>query len=236
MVLQEAKLEIPFLRHPSSPSDTLTPYTFKQTLLFSTSLMTASSHYITGLRSQKTNFKVEDAFYEAVGWLKIQEGTAGEGERWTEESVRQVVGGWWVGERTGGVATRVFIPPFDLYASLSVELTKHFAVSSSLPPRPLPLLPPSPFGFISPPLRESRSNASRTYLLRMTWRGWMARAGWSSRWKDGSWMRRSRWRLGRLGMFEAINGEEDQQECCCNLTNVSVRNCLAKCRGKGELK
>lgn len=106
-ISQEAKLEIPFLRHPSS--STATPYTFKQTLLFSTSLMAASSHYITGLRSQKAGFKVDGGTYKATGWMEIRERAAGgaSGQSWTEQLVRQVVGGWWAGERTGGVATRV---------------------------------------------------------------------------------------------------------------------------------
>jgi hypothetical protein len=81
--------------------------------------MAASSNYITGLRSHNTGFKVDGGVYEAGGWMRVEERAAGEGDGWTEEAVRKVVGGWWVGERTGSVATRVLQLPFPLLSAQS---------------------------------------------------------------------------------------------------------------------
>lgn len=115
---QEAKLEIPFLRSttPTPSSSTPSPLTYKHTLLFSSSLMALSSSNLTGLRSHKTEFTTEGEngeTYEARGYLSLfaddeSEGGGGAGPaEWDEELVRACAGGWWVGERTGGVATRV---------------------------------------------------------------------------------------------------------------------------------
>ncbi|GAA5955217.1 hypothetical protein JCM21900_002242 [Sporobolomyces salmonicolor] len=102
----EAKLEIPFLRHPHA---TAKPFTYKSTMLFSSHLMALSSQHVTGLRSHQALFAVGEARYAAGGWLSVREdkeASVPEEQRWSEELVRAVATGWWVGENTEEVATK----------------------------------------------------------------------------------------------------------------------------------
>jgi hypothetical protein len=66
---------------------------------------------MTGLRSHKCSFTDGKDRYEAKGFLIVK---SADGEPrdagWKEDLVRKVTGGWWVGERTGTVATKVRIP------------------------------------------------------------------------------------------------------------------------------
>ncbi|GAA6004347.1 hypothetical protein JCM10207_000679 [Rhodosporidiobolus poonsookiae] len=101
----EAKLEVPFLRHPNRSA---TPLTFKHTMLFSSRMMALSSQHLTGLRSHRVAFDRSETLYDVAGFLSIQEDgdapTAGEG--WSEQAARRVLTCWWVGENTGGAATK----------------------------------------------------------------------------------------------------------------------------------
>lgn len=94
------------MRHPeAAPS---TAFTFKQTILVDSLMMKLSSSRLTGLRSAKAAFAIEGDKYVVRNWLELRKGS-GEvgGEAWSEELVRAVLEGWWVGERTGGTAVRV---------------------------------------------------------------------------------------------------------------------------------
>lgn len=105
-VEQEAKLEIPFLRHPeAAPS---MAFTLKQTILVDSLMMKLSSSGLTGLRSAKASFSVKEEDYAVKNWMELKAGSGdARGEGWSEELVRAVVEGWWIGERTGGTAVRV---------------------------------------------------------------------------------------------------------------------------------
>ncbi|GAA5972368.1 hypothetical protein JCM11641_002428 [Rhodosporidiobolus odoratus] len=102
----EAKLEIPFLRHPNRAA---APFTFKHTMLFSSRMMAFSSANITGLRSHRVAITQSTSEYEATGFLGLVEEAAAavsDNVKWAEELARKVLEGWWVGENTGDVATR----------------------------------------------------------------------------------------------------------------------------------
>ncbi|POY71356.1 hypothetical protein BMF94_5668 [Rhodotorula taiwanensis] len=103
----EAKVEIPFLRHPLVKSTV--PFTFKTVMLFSSRLMSFSSNHLTGLRSHHVVCIRTDNSYEAMDWIEIKnegEVVVPEGQRWTEDLARRVLEGWWVGEHTGQSATK----------------------------------------------------------------------------------------------------------------------------------
>lgn len=73
-------------------------------------MMAVSSSSITGLRSHKVPFSVSESVYEAQGWMRVVEGEGMSTETskgWTEELTRAIIGGWWAGERTGDVVTKV---------------------------------------------------------------------------------------------------------------------------------
>lgn len=120
----EAKLEVPFLRHAqqsSSSSSTTnpTPLTLKSSLLFSSRLMRFSSTHLTGLRSHHAVCIETPDSYEAMDWMTIRvdgEVDVPQARRWSEEAVRSVVEGYWVGENTGHNATKVR-PHSPLYHS-----------------------------------------------------------------------------------------------------------------------
>jgi len=106
----EAKLEIPFLRHPHARSSA--PFTYKHTLLFSSHTMALSSQNISGLNSSKVNFKVDDITYQAEGHLSCKEAEESEevspkAAEWTEEVIKKCFESWFVGEQTGEGATKV---------------------------------------------------------------------------------------------------------------------------------
>ncbi|SGY33817.1 BQ5605_C002g01554 [Microbotryum silenes-dioicae] len=122
----EAKLEIPYVGLVDAPSSTSTPptLTHKQTLLFSSWSMALSSDRITGLRSHHARFQVEEEKhgvmrdYDVTGWMRLErrksEAEAAGGielPKWGEDVVREEITGWWVGERTGAIATRFTMDP-----------------------------------------------------------------------------------------------------------------------------
>ncbi|BGP44733.1 hypothetical protein JCM10450v2_000547 [Rhodotorula kratochvilovae] len=103
----EAKLEVPFLRHPQTAS--AVPVTLKSSLLFSSRLMRFSSTHLTGLRSHRAICIETPDSFEAMDWLRIKvdgEVSVPAAKRWSEETVRSVVAGYWVGENTGASATK----------------------------------------------------------------------------------------------------------------------------------
>ncbi|GAA5980711.1 hypothetical protein JCM10908_001746 [Rhodotorula pacifica] len=106
----EAKVEIPFLRHPQVKPSTHIPFSFKTVVLFSSRLMSFSSNHMTGLRSHHAICIRTDSSYEAMDWLEVKhEGEAAivpESSRWTEDLARKVLEGWWVGENTGHAASK----------------------------------------------------------------------------------------------------------------------------------
>ncbi|SCZ90546.1 BZ3500_MvSof-1268-A1-R1_Chr1-3g02055 [Microbotryum saponariae] len=124
----EAKLEIPYVSLVDPPCSTSTPpkLTHKQTLLFSSWSMALSSDRITGLRSHHAEFQVEEeehgvmGDYEVKDWMRLERRDAeAEAEaaggielpKWREDVVREEITGWWVGERTGAIATRFTMDP-----------------------------------------------------------------------------------------------------------------------------
>ncbi|SCV68544.1 BQ2448_665 [Microbotryum intermedium] len=123
----EAKFEIPYLTTTSvdSRSSISPPLTYKQTLLFSSWSMTLSSDKITGLTSQHAKFQVDDGRdgireYNVKDWMRLEriEGEETEGEveahgngQWEEGIMREEMTGWWVGDRTGPIATRFTMDP-----------------------------------------------------------------------------------------------------------------------------
>lgn len=115
---QEAKVEVPFLRHPQvKTSSPPIPFTFKSVVLFSSRLMSFSSNHMTGLRSHHAICIRTETSYEAMDWLEIKnegEAVVPEGTRWTEELARKVLEGWWVGENTGHAASKVRPSPVAL--------------------------------------------------------------------------------------------------------------------------
>lgn len=115
---QEAKVEVPFLRHPQVKSSSPPiPFTFKTVMLFSSRLMSFSSNHMTGLRSHHAICIRTESSYEAMDWLEIKnegEAVVPEGTRWTEELARKVLEGWWVGENTGHAASKVRPSPVAL--------------------------------------------------------------------------------------------------------------------------
>ncbi|GAA5834471.1 hypothetical protein JCM9279_004325 [Rhodotorula babjevae] len=103
----EAKLEVPFLRHEQTTSSV--PLTLKSSLLFNSRLMRFSSTYLTGLRSHRAICIETDDSFEAMDWLRIKvdgEVDVPQGKRWSEDLLRSVVAGYWVGENTGHTATK----------------------------------------------------------------------------------------------------------------------------------
>ncbi|KAI5480016.1 hypothetical protein MNV49_001981 [Pseudohyphozyma bogoriensis] len=131
----EAKLEIPLTTNDSTPKH----FVYKHTLLFSSRSMALSSSYITGLRSHRTGFTVTESsgnskgVYEATGWLRSEDRGVGEVGGWTEEVMRTVLGGWWVGEKTGGTATRFIFtavsPPTPVFQTVSLHLPSFLRLS-----------------------------------------------------------------------------------------------------------
>ncbi|GAA6047140.1 hypothetical protein JCM3770_006920 [Rhodotorula araucariae] len=103
----EAKLEVPFLRHPQTASPV--PVTLKSSLLFSSRLMRFSSTHLTGLRSHRAICIETPDSFEAMDWMRIKvdgEVSVPDTKRWSEETIRSVVAGYWVGENTGASATK----------------------------------------------------------------------------------------------------------------------------------
>ncbi|GAA5907941.1 uncharacterized protein JCM6883_004067 [Sporobolomyces salmoneus] len=133
----EAKLEVPFLRHPQA--QTLTPFTYKHTLLFSSHLMTFSSSMISGLNSSKVGFKVEEGMYQVEGYYSVkdegEDSQTNKGEtKWSEELVKRCFESWFVGENTGQGATRfqtTLLSPSIPKPSLHLRL--HLPTLTSLP-------------------------------------------------------------------------------------------------------
>lgn len=122
---QEAKLEIPFLKHPESSATSSTLVTYKHTLLFSSTMMSVSSKAWPGLHTAKVAF-VEGAKpgdWDVKDWMKIEQVNGGvQGDGWSEDEIVAEATGWWAGERTGATAfqVRTRLPPqesFNLYAS-----------------------------------------------------------------------------------------------------------------------
>ncbi|GAA6058549.1 hypothetical protein JCM10212_006988 [Sporobolomyces blumeae] len=121
----EAKLEIPFLRHPSAKSSSpATPFTYKHTILFSSRMMALSSQHLSGLTSHRVAFDVDDATYQAEGYLSVRDesrrregGDAPPDETttrgWGEDLVGSCFEGWFVGEQTGDGATRFEANPLS---------------------------------------------------------------------------------------------------------------------------
>ncbi|GAA5926258.1 hypothetical protein JCM3775_000971 [Rhodotorula graminis] len=103
----EAKLEVPFLRHEQTTSST--PLTLKSSLLFNSRLMRFSSTHLTGLRSHRAICIETDDSFEAMDWLRIKvdgEVDVPSDKRWSEDLLRSVVAGYWVGQNTGHTATK----------------------------------------------------------------------------------------------------------------------------------
>ncbi|GJN91567.1 hypothetical protein Rhopal_004590-T1 [Rhodotorula paludigena] len=120
----EAKVEVPFLRHPATQS--AVPITHKSSMLFSSRLMSFSAAHLTGLRSHRVVCVEDDAqgSFEAMDWLKVVEDgevQVPDEDKWDEALLRQVLTGYWVGENTGDAATK-------------------FIMSSLSPARPRPQL------------------------------------------------------------------------------------------------
>ncbi|BGP21467.1 hypothetical protein Rt10032_c01g0176 [Rhodotorula toruloides] len=118
----EAKLEVPFLRHPEKRNNL--PFTFKQTMLFSSRLIQFSAAHLTGLRSHHVVCIMTEDSFEAMDFMKVTvngEAAVPEGQRWTDDLARKVMTGWWVGENTGHAATK-------------------FVMSTVAPPHPRPQL------------------------------------------------------------------------------------------------
>ncbi|GAA5922593.1 uncharacterized protein JCM15063_003356 [Sporobolomyces koalae] len=115
----EAKLEVPFLRHPHAR--TATPFTYKHTLLFSSHMMALSSQHISGLASSCVNFQVDDETYQVEGSFSVKQSgptedlAARSDETWSSEAIKRCFEGWFVGENTGQCATRFetqdLVPP-----------------------------------------------------------------------------------------------------------------------------
>lgn len=141
-LLQEAKLEIPFLALPGSS----TPVTLKHTLLFSSVMMAVSGRFVTGLRAHRGVFLQGETHTEGVeGWMEVrEEQAAGEEEErgWSEDALREVLTGWWVGEKSGGTATRVSYISFQRCEFLILTGNPYcqFHFTSVQPPRRRPSL------------------------------------------------------------------------------------------------
>ncbi|BGP52877.1 hypothetical protein JCM8202_003959 [Rhodotorula sphaerocarpa] len=124
----EAKVEVPFLRHPLAKSTV--PFTFKTVMLFSSRLMSFSSNHLTGLRSHHAVCIRTNDSYEAMDWMEIKPAAASdaivpEGQRWTEDLARKVLEGWWVGEHTGSSAskfTATTVEPAEPRSPLRIRL------------------------------------------------------------------------------------------------------------------
>ncbi|GAA5895099.1 hypothetical protein JCM5296_000882 [Sporobolomyces johnsonii] len=143
----EAKLQVPFLRHPHASAK---PFTYKSTMLFSSHLMALSSRHVTGLRSHKVLFAVGEAKYAAGGWLVLRDdkdASVPEEQRWSEELVRAVATGWWVGENTEEVATKFImetLSPPSPRPHLRIRL--HLPSFSQLPKEAVAMLVGTPEG------------------------------------------------------------------------------------------
>lgn len=74
-------------------------------------MMSISGSFITGLATRKVPFieDVQTESYEATGWIEISKGESTGEKRWSEELMRSSIGGWWIGDRTKGIASRVSI-------------------------------------------------------------------------------------------------------------------------------
>mgnify|MGYP007100402998 CR=1 FL=1 len=161
---QEAKLEVPFLRHEQTSSST--PLTLKSSLLFNSRLMRFSSTHLTGLRSHRAICIETDDSFEAMDWLRVKvdgEVDVPHEKRWSEDLLRSVVAGYWVGENTGHTAIKVRSFVSSPQSLLFPELTLSRPARSS-PCRPSP---PSARSTSSasastfPPSPSSRSTTSR---------------------------------------------------------------------------
>lgn len=149
----EAKLEIPFLRHPHSRDhddddhdddggESPTPFTYKHTILFSSWTMAFSSQHISGLNSSKVGFQVDDDLYQVEGYFSVKRDVAdddpnsqrGEALKWDEEMIKRAFESWFVGESTGQGATRFQtenVVPSRPRTSLHVRI--HLPTLTSLP-------------------------------------------------------------------------------------------------------
>ncbi|GAA5977344.1 hypothetical protein JCM5350_002435 [Sporobolomyces pararoseus] len=133
----EAKLEIPFLRHPNA--QTPTPFTYKHTLLFSSHMMAFSSQNISGLNSSKVGFQVDEKTYQVEGYFSVKRDETESGKEsvattWDEPTIKRCFESWFVGQNTGQAATRFQtedITPPSCKPSLHVRL--HLPTLTSLP-------------------------------------------------------------------------------------------------------
>jgi hypothetical protein len=108
--LQEAKLEIPFLRHPAAALASNTPVAFKHTLIFSTLLMSLSSKAFPGLRTAKAAFVAgaQAGDLNVINWVKVEQDEGDlDGSGWSEDDILAEAKGWWAGHHTGATACRV---------------------------------------------------------------------------------------------------------------------------------
>jgi hypothetical protein len=136
-------LEIPFLRHPKAESPT--PITFKQTLLFSSSLMATSSSIIVGLRSAKVDFDQREGAGQTIsarGYLSISDDERAPVDgSWDQDMVRTALNAWWAGDRTGTQVSRVSVEtarvPDHSGPALTLERTK-FVMTPIEAPQPRP--------------------------------------------------------------------------------------------------
>jgi hypothetical protein len=55
-LLKEAKLEIPFIRHPELPADSTAPFVYKHTVFMDSTALSWASRMIAGIRTQKASF------------------------------------------------------------------------------------------------------------------------------------------------------------------------------------
>lgn len=100
-------------------------------------MMALSSNYMIGLRSHKATIRSEVGRYEVEGWFSLAEEGSPSAEGWTEELVRQSIGGWWAGERTGSAVTRVGVPLCPIQPSFAdLGALSQFKMTPSAPPSP----------------------------------------------------------------------------------------------------
>ncbi|PWN23875.1 hypothetical protein BCV69DRAFT_296184 [Microstroma glucosiphilum] len=120
MNFQEAKLEIPYVRHPKC-KDEQRDFQFKQKCIFSNRIVSTSASHLTGLNSSLTSFTPpqspwEDAdgaeviTYSADGFFDVTAKLMTEGKEAMQaegaKTLKELSEAWWYGDRTGTVITR----------------------------------------------------------------------------------------------------------------------------------
>lgn len=120
MNFNEAKFEIPFVRHPSVDENDETPFVFKHTTLLSSRFLSLASTYMAGLRTSSATFSPErtptnydpsassitytvDNTLSAEFTLQSDSSSAQFEQGWNQ--VRKIIEGPWFGERTGETVT-----------------------------------------------------------------------------------------------------------------------------------